>query len=149
MPRLRREDVVMTATQQATELDRDFTERRDWGIRFLVVAGLAAWVLSGAFGSSGFSSSGGEPSWSVVVRVMPAVQGAVVGMIALAWLVTQWQRHDRELVARVQRLVIVTAWALVAVAVVGAYVALRVMDVPDATPPTVLFPLELVDATGR
>ena len=100
----------MTATQHATELDRDFTERRDWGIRFLVVAGLAAWVLSGAFGSSGFGDGSEEPSWSVLVRVMPAVQGAVVGFIALAWLVTQWQRHDRVFVRRVQRLVLVTAW---------------------------------------
>ncbi|WP_405216702.1 hypothetical protein [Agrococcus sp. Ld7] len=137
----------MTTQQPATplEIERDFTEQRDWGIRFLVVAGLAAWLLSGAFGSSG--GGGGEtgPSWSVVVQVMPAVQGAVLGMIALGWLVTQWQRHDRHFVLRVRRLVLLTAWALVGVAIVGSYAALFFVDRPPSTPPVVYFPLELVD----
>lgn len=140
----------MTTAPPATplEIERDFTEQRDWGIRFLVLAGLAAWVLSGAFGSSG--GGGGEtgPSWSVVVQVMPAVQGAVVGMIALAWLVTQWQRHDRQFVVRVRRLVLMTAWALVLVAIIGSYAALIWFDRPPTNPPVVFFPLELRDVSS-
>lgn len=139
----------MTTAQPATplEIERDFTEQRDWGIRFLMLAGLASWLLSGAFGSSGGGGGESGPSWSVVVQVMPAVEGAVVGMIALAWLVTQWQRHDRQFVLRVRRLVLVTAWALVAVAIVGSYAALFFVDRPPASPPVVFFPLELVDAS--
>ena len=67
--------------------------------------------------------------------------------VAAAGLLLRWLTSVKVLVLLGQ--VVLTAWALVAVAVVGAYVALRVMDVPDATPPTVLFPLELVHATGR
>ncbi|WP_347753775.1 hypothetical protein [Agrococcus sp. ProA11] len=130
----------------ALEIERDFTEQRDWGIRFVMLAGLASWVLSGAFGSSGGGGGENGPSWSVVVQVMPAVEGAVVGVIALAWLATQWQRHDRQFVVRVQRLVLLTAWALVAIAIVGSYVALFWVDRPPSSPPVVFFPLEVVDA---
>lgn len=138
----------MSETQPATELGRDFTERRDWGIRFVLLAGLAAWVLSGAFGSSGYGG-GAEPAWSVVIRVMPAVQGAVVGMIALAWLATQWRRDDREFVARVRGLVLSTAWGLVGVAIVGSYVALFFFGTPPEAQPVVYFPLEAVDTYSR
>lgn len=139
----------MTLAQQATELDRDFTERRDWGIRFLVLSGLASWVLSGAFGSSGRGDSEGEPGWNVVIQVMPAVQGAVVGLIALGWLVTQWQRHDREFVERVRGLVLATSWTLVGVAIVSSYSALFFVDPPAVNPPVVYFPLEVVDVSSR
>lgn len=138
----------MSQTHRATELERGFTERRDWGVGFLVSAGLAAWVLSGAFGSSGGGGTD-EPAWSVVIRVMPAVQGAVAGMTALAWLVSQWQRHDRELVARVRGLVLTTAWSLVGVAIIGSYAALFWFDVPPVAPPVVFFPLETVDTYSR
>ena len=139
----------MTVAQPVTDLDRDLTERRDWGIRFLVLSGLAAWVLSGAFGSSGGRGPDGEPSWNVVIQVMPAVEGAVVGLIALGWLVTQWQRHDRAFVRRVRGLVLATAWGLVAVAIVGAYVALFFGDAPMDAPPVVFFPLEAVETSSR
>jgi hypothetical protein len=142
------EDERMTLDQQATELERDFTERRDWGIRFALVAGLAAWVLSGAFGSSG-GGGAGEPTWSVVIQVMPAVQGAVVGIIALAWLVTQWRRDDRAFVARVHGTVLAAAWGLVAVAIIGSYVMLFASGTPSDSPPVVFFPLEAVDAYAR
>lgn len=139
----------MSETHHVTELERDFTERRDWGIRFVVLAGLAAWMLSGAFGSSGRGGSAEEPGWSVVIQVMPAVQGAVVGMIALAWLVTQWRRYDPEFVTRVRGLVLTTAWGLVGVSIVGSYAALFWIDTPPSVPPVVLFPLEAVDASAR
>lgn len=135
--------------QPAPELERDFTEQRDWGIRFLVVSGLAAWLLSGAFGSSGRGGSDGEPSWNVVIQVMPAVEGAVVGLIALGWLVTQWQRHDREFVRRVRGLVLSAAWSLVGVALVGSYAALFLTDPSLHAPPVVFFPLEVVDTYSR
>ncbi len=141
----------MSLTHHATELERDLTERREWGFGFLVSAGLAAWVLSGPFGSSGGGGGGGgtdEPAWSVVIQVMPAVQGVVVGMIALAWIVTQWRRHDCELVARVRGLVLATAWSLVGVALVGSYAALFWFDAPSVAPPVLFFPLEAVDATS-
>lgn len=140
----------MTTAHPATPLEgqRDFTEQRDWGIRFVIVAGLAAWLLSGAFGSSGGGGGESGPSWSVVIQVMPSVHGAVVGMIALAWIVTQWERHDREFVMRVRRLVLLTAWTLVAVAIVGSYAALFFVDRPPASPPVVFFPLQLVDVSG-
>jgi hypothetical protein len=140
------DDEHMSETQPATDLELDFTERRDWGIRFVLVAGLAAWVLTVAFGSSGYGGGSGEPEWSVVIRVMPAVQGAVVGMIALAWLVTQWRRDDREFVARVHGLVLLIAWGLVGVAIVGTYAALFFFESPPRMPPVVFFPLEAVDS---
>jgi len=143
------EDERMTDTQRATELDRDFTERRERGVRFLVAGALAAWLLSGAFGSSGRGAGPDGPGWSVVIQVMPAVQGAVVGMIALGWLVTQWRRDDRMFVERVHRLVLTTPWGLVGVAVVGSYAALLLTDAPGDGPPVVHFPLEVVDTDSR
>jgi len=138
----------MSQTHHTIELERDFTERRDWGDGFLASAGLAAWVLSGAFGSSGGGGTD-EPARSVVIRVMAAVQGAVMGMTALAWLVSQWQRHDRELVARVRGLVLMTAWSLVGVEIIGSYAALFWFDAPPVVPPVVFFPLEAVDTYSR
>lgn len=143
------DDEHVTTTQPITELERDFTERRDWGIRFLVLSGLAAWALSGAFGSSGRGGADGEPSWNVVIQVMPAVEGAVVGLIALGWLVTQWQRHDVEFVRRVHGLVLATAWGLVGVAIVYSYAALFFIGAPPDAPPVVFFPLEVVGTSSR
>lgn len=130
----------MTEIARPEQLERDFTERRDWGVRFLLVAGVAVWLLSGVFGSSGY---GGEDSWSVTIGVIPEVRGAVIGMVALAWLVTEWQRHDRAFVTRVRGLVLSVAWSLVAVAAVGSYAALFLIERAPSEPPTVFFPLEL------
>ncbi|ROR66710.1 hypothetical protein [Agrococcus jenensis] len=129
-----------SATTQLTDVD--FTERRDWGIRFLVLGFLAAWLLTFALGSTGVGG-GDEPGWSATVHVMREVQGAVVGLVALAWLVMQWQRHDPVFVRRVRRLVLGVAWGLVLGAVVAGYLTVRLSE-SALGPPVAIFPLEIV-----